>query len=98
MDTYKVVINTCHGGFGLSRAGRDRLVELGYTDDIRYIRRHDPRLVRVIEELGTKASGRYAQLVIVKITDPEYIIEEYDGMESVTTKKQIHWIDARSDD
>lgn len=31
MDSFKVVYNSCYGGFGLSNKAMDRMVELGYT-------------------------------------------------------------------
>jgi hypothetical protein len=46
--------------------------------------RHDPILVRVVEELGEEASGKMAKLHIVEIPDGvEYEIDDYDGMESI---------------
>lgn len=46
--------------------------------------RHDPLLIRIVEELGEKASGGFAKLKIVEIPDgTNYEIDEYDGMESV---------------
>lgn len=48
------------------------------------IARDDPALVRVVEELGAKANGEYAELRIVEIPDDvEWQIEEYDGSEHV---------------
>jgi hypothetical protein len=46
--------------------------------------RDNPILVQVVEELGDEASGGYAKLRIAEIPDgANYIVEEYDGMESV---------------
>lgn len=46
--------------------------------------RTDPTMIQVVEELGTKANGRFAQLKIVEIPDGvDYTIEEYDGMEHI---------------
>ena len=48
------------------------------------IPRHHPELVRVIEEMGEKASGPCGQVEIVEIPDGvEYSIEEYDGNEHI---------------
>lgn len=52
--------------------------------------RHDPDLVKVVETLGDKASGRYADLEIVEIDDDEkYVIDEYDGFETLITLSSI---------
>lgn len=52
--------------------------------------RHDPDLIKVVETLGDKASGHYAKLEIVEIDDNEkYIIDEYDGFESLVTLSGI---------
>ena len=129
----KIVINRCHGGFGLSVEAEERYLELkgikvwpehdnrfGYvtywtvppedqighsvdfhklsmedrvahnekyreqTFDIRSIERNDSVLVQVVEELGKKASGEYADLKIVEIPeDVNWEIEEYDGLETI---------------
>lgn len=53
----------------------------------RDIKRDDPNLVKVVEELGNKAGGRYSKLRIVEIPDGvDYVIEEYDGMEWIAEK------------
>lgn len=49
--------------------------------------RSHPLIVRVVEELGSAANGRFASLSIVEIPDDiEYTIEEYDGYEHVAEK------------
>jgi hypothetical protein len=51
------------------------------------LRRNDPILVQVVEELKEKASGSSADLQIVEIPDGmDFIIEEYDGSEWVSEK------------
>ena len=137
----KVVINDCHGGFGLSTKALDRYIELtgmklyshkddtfGYTsyyyvpyeeyekvhkNDMtktewegkeeglgrykdsnelcwsgpRNIKRNDPLLIQVIEELGKDANTRYSELKIVEIPDDvEWMVEEYDGAEWIAEK------------
>lgn len=84
----KVVINACHGGFGLSDTAEARYKELaGVTDPdwwYRDMERDDPYLVQVVEEMGADADGRYAELKIVEIpADVNWTIEEYDGSEWV---------------
>lgn len=91
-QTYKVVINSSYGGFGLSQEAKARLKELGQEYDEWRITRHDPILIQVIEELGSdRASGNHAQLKIVEIVGRTYRIEEYDGMESVVTPNIEEW-------
>lgn len=62
----RLVLNKCHGGFGLSPKAITLLLEtLGYKDKdvdatvakniVAEIPRHHPALVYVIEELGTEA-------------------------------------------
>ena len=87
----RVVINTQHGGFGLSKLAEDRYKELaGITDPDfydRHISRDDPFLIRVIDELGEEANNRFCTLKIVEIpADVEWEIGEYDGLEWVAEK------------
>ena len=100
-DTYKVVINGCYGGFGLSQLALSvlyknypNMVEV-YKDyrgeEVMYlsdeVERHDKRLVKVVEALGSElASGEYANLVIATIYNPVYRVSEYEGYESIHTQ------------
>jgi hypothetical protein len=53
----------------------------------RDVPRDDPALVQMVEELGKKADGEHAQLVVVEIPDGvSWDIAEYDGMERVEEK------------
>ena len=53
----------------------------------RELKRDDPILVQVVEELKGKADGRCASLKIVDVPDGvNWAIEEYDGMEWVAEK------------
>ena len=55
---------------------------LGYHQD--ELRRDDADLVAVVEALGSKANGDYAELKIVEVPDDvNWYIEDYDGMEHV---------------
>lgn len=52
--------------------------------------RCDPTLVEVVEELGEKASGPFATLRVVDIPDGmEYVIDEYDGVETLHEKVRV---------
>lgn len=82
----KVVINKCHGGFGLSDEGESLYKQLTHTDEFYQweAKRDDPALIQVIETLGEAANSRYAKLKIIEIPDNvEWQIEEYDGYEWV---------------
>ena len=81
----KVVINTCHGGFGLSTEAKEMYRELSgkdypnYDDD-----RSDPYLVLTVERLGAIANGPFAELKVLEIPDEiKWLVEEYDGNEWV---------------
>ena len=58
------------------------------------IGRHDPLLVSIVEELGTKeASADLAELAIYEIEGTKYNIDDYDGWENVQTPENMEWID-----
>lgn len=96
----KIVINNCHGGFGLSKQALDmycekKQIDLGDWDDEyefydqlhTYDIRNDPVLIEVVEELGKRANGCCASLKIVEIPDDvKWEIEEYDGNEWIAEK------------
>lgn len=94
----KIVINACHGGFGLSKEAIEQYaklkgIELGkYNKSYFYyeglseheIPRNDPALIEVVEQMGEEASNRFSELKIVEIPDDvEWTIAEYDGLEWV---------------
>jgi hypothetical protein len=55
-----------------------------YVLNARDIERHDPILIRVVEEMGEAAYGSCADLRVVEIPDGvKYVIEEYDGNEHI---------------
>ena len=86
----RIAINKCFGGFGLSDEALDLYkAKTGMKkDDEVYvwdIKRDDPDLIEVIEELGPMSYGDCAELKIVEIPDNvEWEIEEYDGTEWVS--------------
>lgn len=98
----KVVINSCHGGFGLSRLATEQFaqrrgIELGewhdewhgFTEfDSFNINRSDPLLVEIVEQLGEAASDKFSRLKVVEVPDEvKWTIKEYDGLEWVA---EIH--------
>lgn len=87
----KVVINACHGGFGLSTAAESKYRELaGITDSdfhSRHIPRDDEHLIAVVELMGAEANNRFSELKIVEIPDDvNWYVEEYDGLEWVAER------------
>ena len=54
--------------------------------------RHDPELVKTVEDLGSEANGSHAHLRIKELRGNRYIIDEYDGYERVVEPDDIKWI------
>ncbi len=94
----KIVINTCYGGFGLSKMALESYAHRkglqlgkwnqtwGFYEDLscRSIERDDKDLVEIVEQLGSKANGSCADLKVVEIPDDvEWTVHEYDGSEWV---------------
>ena len=90
-NNYKVVYNSGVGGFSLSPRAIARLKQLGASNEAD-LKRHDPRLVQVVEELGDQASGRHSNLRVATINSALYKIDESDGDELVVTPDSIEWI------
>jgi hypothetical protein len=91
MQTRKVVINTCFGGFSLSDKATELYAEqkgIVPVDVIPYdIPRDDSTLVAIVEQLGDEANGRFARLKVVEIpADVQWVVQEYDGVEWVAEK------------
>ena len=65
--------------------GKSRLEQRywdGWTRD--YENRNDLLVIKVVEELGKKASGPLAELKVVEIPDDiKWEIDDYDGIESI---------------
>ncbi len=84
----KVVINTCFGGFGLSVEAAALYCERSGANPKdfydRDVKRDNPLLVAIVEELGERANGDSGELCIVNIPDGvAWEIEEYDGLEHI---------------
>ena len=91
----KVVIHAGYGGFSLSDAAEARLEAEGMSEtDLWNVCRHDPRLVRVVEEMGPAAHPSGGPLVVKEIEGDRYYINEYDGWESIVTPRDVErkWI------
>ena len=54
--------------------------------------RHDPELVKTVEDLGSGANGSHAHLKIKELKGNRYVIDEYDGSERVVEPDDINWI------
>ena len=100
----KVVYNISYGSFSISDEALKRMQELGFTGEFSKswcpskdavwlidCPRHNPVLVQVVEELGSKANGFGSDLKIAEVFGP-YRIEEYDGSESVIEPDDYEWI------
>ena len=54
--------------------------------------RHDPELVKTVEDLGSEANGSHAHLKIKELKGNRYVIDEYDGSERVVEPDDINWV------
>jgi len=86
--TRKIVINTCFGGFGLSKLATAAVAErknMKLADFSVYeLARDDYDLITVVEALGEEADGQFSKLKVVEIpADVNWDIAEYDGVEHV---------------
>jgi hypothetical protein len=83
----QIVINACHGGFGLSQLAAEHYARLSgkpLAELSHEIARNDPYLVQTVQELGEAANNKYSKLKVVQV--PKYVkwhIAEYDGWEHV---------------
>jgi len=69
--------------YGFTNFYRDSVGDGNYFGN-HNIERDDPLLVQVLEQLGSKADGRYAKLKVVEVPDGVcWTLEEYDGLEWV---------------
>lgn len=56
------------------------------------IKRTDPDLIAVVEELGDEANGLYAELKIVEIPDNiDWELDNYDGIETIHEVHRSWW-------
>ncbi len=95
----EVVINSCFGGFSLSKKAVELLSKLTgiEPDEYRNIPRDDKYLVAVVKALGKEANGNCADLQIVDLEKgTKWYIREYDGIESIEFKQQM-WLCTTND-
>lgn len=77
--------------------GKHRWDEHWYVNEphdsyCREIPRSDPALAEVVRELGDKANGDCAELVVAEFPKgTAFRIEEYDGYETLHTQDSIEW-------
>ena len=58
----------------------------------RDLSRTDPVLVSVVEDMGTAANDKYAGLEVVELPKgTAYIIDEYDGYETIQRRDEVDW-------
>ena len=85
----KVVINDCHGGFGLTEAALNEYkIRKGVTDPNFYyydIPRECPVLVEMVER--GDVDGTFSDLKVVEIPDDvNWEVVQYDGLEHIAEK------------
>ena len=98
METFKVVINACYVGVGLSdeaiamyreRKGITADERATYADELG---RDDADLIAVVEALGADAETRYSELKVVEVPiwlrEKGWSVEEYDGWERIAESHQ----------
>lgn len=80
---FKDVDKHWHSMSQKERAASNKLHE-SHSIDGRPQDRTDPLLIKVVEELGEEANGRYCKLKVVEIPDgTNFEIDEYDGLETI---------------
>ena len=112
-----IVINTCYGGFSLSRQAQELYleragIEYGYQPQQdrdtqnrlgskiivnnkewssgRDIKRDDPILIGVVNQLGRNADGENAKLKVIEVpARVQWNIAEYDGKEWVEENHRV---------
>ena len=88
----KVVVNKSFGGFGLSEEAMRLYTERGGASEEDYsMDRTDPILVALVEELGEKVNGRYAQLAIIDLPEDALLwdIADYVGYETIHERHRV---------
>jgi len=104
----KVVYNTQPGRFGLSHLARHYYLSgcAGFTEEydeeeleVQNLDRHDPLLVKCVQDLRGEANGMEATLAIREVQDLYRIEVDHHGVEKVITPEDpIEWISAMGAD
>lgn len=99
---YKVAINKCYGGFSvseevgkilLSRYGLGTISKWGTYFLPEDIKRHDKRLIEVLEEFDEdNRGGGCSKVVIFELLTPVYRISNYDGYETIHQPEGYDWV------
>lgn len=92
IETMKMILNKCYGGFHLSDKAETMFAKVigvdaedfGYdfADDYRT----HPSLIAIVEELGKEAyDDEVSELVVLELSDntTDWFVDEYDGYETV---------------
>ena len=80
-------------GYDKESASDDWSVKDEIAYEINNLPRHHKLLVEAVEKFGDKAGSDYSALSVVEIKGSKYIINEYDGYESVSEPEDIAWIE-----
>lgn len=92
----KIIYNACYGGFTLSPLAQAALLRAGCTQEevggFYCENRHDPRLVHVVETMGSEAGGPCSELCVHEISGTKYMVRQYDGFEHIETPESIDWV------
>jgi hypothetical protein len=94
----KVVYNGDYGGYSIPEEVRIKYNEIAGTNyenfwNMEEIPRHDKLLVQLVEEFLQSDKKDQTDLAILEIDSNRYLINEYDGWESVVEPNDIDWIE-----
>ena len=100
----KIAISDCYGsGLVASRRLVERLKEVkgkevGNSPFLSNIARHDPDLIKCIEELGERSNSSdphiFSHIIIKEVELPSgrYYIDNRDGKEEIIIPEEVNWI------
>lgn len=77
----------CTMDLGDSFSNKDKQKYDAFKEHLLYLNEHyrtDEVLISIVEDLGSEANGKFADLKIVEIPDDlDYVIDDYDGRETL---------------